>query len=80
MKNLINKYYKPTPVKWRKLGDSILVIGTIISTSVLTEYEKAKEIFGVEDLKYFVVASIICTTLGKIITNFATEEPVEVEE
>lgn len=74
MKNLISNYWKPTPIKWRKIGDSILVVGTLISTTVLVEYEKSKELFGVSDLKYFVLTSLICTTLGKIITNFATTE------
>lgn len=74
MKKIFKNYYKPTPVKWRKLGDSILVIGTIISTTCLAEYEKAKEIFGVGDLKSLMLTAIVCTALGKIVTNFATVE------
>jgi len=80
MKNLIKKYYKPTPLKWRKIGDSILVIGTIISTTCLVEYENAKEMFGVGDLKVLMLTAVICTALGKIITNFAVEETTEVKE
>jgi hypothetical protein len=76
MKNLIKNYYKPTPAKWRKIGDSILVIGTIISTTCLVEYEKAKELIGDVDLKCFLLVSIVCTTLGKVITNFTKEEEV----
>jgi hypothetical protein len=74
MKNLLQNYYKPTPIKWRKLGDSILVIGTIISTTCLTEYEKAKEMFGIGDLKTLMLTAIVCTALGKIVTNFAVAE------
>lgn len=77
MKTIFKNYYKPTPVKWRKLGDSILVVGTLISTTCLTEYEKAKELFGVGDLKYIMLTAIVCTALGKIVTNFATEETPE---
>ena len=77
MKNIFTNYYKPTPAKWRKIGDSILVIGTIISTTCLVEYEKAKELFGVEDLKWFLLVSILCTTFGKVITNFTKEEEVK---
>lgn len=80
MKNLLKNYYKPTPIKWRKIGDSILVIGTIISTTCLTEYEKAKEMFGMGDLKTLMLTAIICTALGKIITNFAVEETPKVKE
>lgn len=77
MKNIFKNYYKPTPVKWRKLGDSILVIGTIISTTCLTEYEKAKEMFGMGDLKTLMLTAIVCTALGKIVTNFASEQTPE---
>ena len=73
MKSLFNNYFTPTPQKWRKIGDSILIIGTIISTTILTEYEKAKELFGMGDLKGLVTVSIICTVLGKIATNFASD-------
>lgn len=74
MKNIFKNYYKPTPIKWRKLGDSILIIGTIISTTCITEYEKAKEIFGTGDLKTLMLTAIVCTALGKIVTNFASIE------
>lgn len=77
MKTIFKNYYKPTPVKWRKLGDSILVIGTIISTTCLTEYEKAKEMFGMGDLKTLMLTAIVCTALGKIVTNFASEQTPE---
>lgn len=73
MKTFLNKYYLPTPVKWRKIGDTILIVGTIISTTVLTEYEKCKEFLNMSDLKGFLTLSIICTVLGKIVTNFASE-------
>jgi hypothetical protein len=73
MKNIFTNYYKPTPAKWRKIGDSILVIGTITSTTCLVEYEKAKEIFGANDLKTIMLTAVVCTALGKIITNFASE-------
>lgn len=75
MKTLLSKYYTPTPVIWRKIGDTILIVGTIISTTILAEYEKAKELFAMTDLKGLVTISIICTVLGKIVTNFASEVP-----
>jgi len=75
MKTLLSKYYMPTPKKWRKIGDAILIVGTIISTTILAEYEKAKELFEMTDLKGLVTISIICTVLGKIVTNFASVVP-----
>jgi len=56
-------YWKPTPKKWRQVGDSILLIGTTI-----TSYA----IFA--ENHYYALASLILTVLGKIITNFAKED------
>jgi len=72
MGKLLKKYYAPTPVKCRKIGDIILILGALINTTILTEYEKAKEIFGTDDLKHWVAISIALTVLGKIVTNFCT--------
>ncbi len=69
----------PTPVKWRTIGDSILLLGTLISTTMLTEYEKVKELFGVTDLKHWVAASIILTVAGKVITNFVAVQETKPE-
>ncbi len=61
MKKLTN-YYKPTPKKWRKIGDAFLIVGMSITTFV---------IFA--DSKWIASISLICTILGKLITNFATD-------
>lgn len=76
IKSVLSKYYAPTPVKWRKIGDAILLIGTIISTTLLTEYEKAKELFQVQDLRHLLVVAILFTVLGKILTNFAYKDEI----
>jgi hypothetical protein len=56
------KYYAPTPVKWRKIGDACLTIGsTITSISAFTMPP------------IVTAAAAILTCLGKIITNFNTE-------
>jgi hypothetical protein len=56
-------YYKPTSVKWRKVGDSILFTGM-----TMTGYA----IFG-ED-KWFAIISLILTVAGKTITNLFTDD------
>jgi hypothetical protein len=55
-------YFKPTPKFWRKLGDSLIVIGsTVTSISAFT-------------LPPIVTAiAAICTGLGKVITNCAKD-------
>lgn len=36
LKSMINNYKKPTPVKWRKIGDYILVVQVFITGSLPT--------------------------------------------
>lgn len=66
LRAIISKYEAPTPAKWRKIGDTLLIVGGVI-TSYLLNYENhtlAKVALG-------------CTVLGKIITNLASEEPTQ---
>lgn len=61
---LKKNYYKPTPVKWRKLGDTLLAIGLVLTSYSITE-----------DLnKWVQLSSLVFTVLGKFLTNFFTEE------
>ena len=56
------EYYKPTPEKWRKVGDAILAVGTTLTTYAV--YMNYKEL---------AFASAICTAVGKFLTNFFSE-------
>jgi len=59
----IINYNKPTPHNWRVVGDSILIIGTTLTT-----------VAGLLSLSpYVIAAAAILTAVGKIITNFATK-------
>ena len=61
----MNNYYKPTPVKWRKIGDALLAASTTITTFAI--YDK------VEWLAY---AALFTGVVGKFLTNlFSEEEP-----
>lgn len=56
-------YYKPTPFKWRLVGDSILIVGSTVTT-----------VAGLLSLSpYVVAAGAIFTALGKILTNFTSK-------
>jgi hypothetical protein len=33
----MNKYYRPTPIKWRKIGDALLASSTTITTFAIYE-------------------------------------------
>lgn len=56
-------YHKPTPKKWRKIGDTLMLLSNSIA--------------GVAALMalnpWIVVGGITLGTIGKIITNFTTE-------
>lgn len=57
-----SKYKSPTPAKWRKIGDTLLLVG-----ASLTEYLIAHDSIAMAQV------ALLCTVLGKVITNFATE-------
>lgn len=61
-------YKKPTPIKMRKLGDSILIAGPLLQSAImglpLTETQKIWVNFSIT----------ISTLIGKLITNFFTED------
>lgn len=56
-------YWQPTPVKLRKIGDALLGVFSITSTAAM-----------INDSKQFAIASLIIGVLGKILTNFFTED------
>lgn len=67
----VSDYYKPTPALFRKIGDSILMGCTAISTAVMglpiTEHQKLWIVFALNLFGVF----------GKILTNFFKEESVQ---
>jgi|688.fasta_scaffold1572690_2 hypothetical protein len=61
MKKIWNSYKKPTPKKWRKLGDSIMAVSVFIGTATVS-------IPHVD--KWIPLASVILGVFGKFLTNF----------
>jgi hypothetical protein len=60
---LQERYNQPTPLKWRKIGDLLLIISTTITSySVM------------EEMKEVALIAAILGCVGKILTNFFTEE------
>jgi hypothetical protein len=55
---MMNRYYRPTPIKWRKVGDALLAASTTITTFAI--YEQ------VEWLAY---VALITGVVGKFLTN-----------
>jgi hypothetical protein len=65
IKKLAETYSKPTSPVFRKIGDSLLLVGSTITTYAILEGDKT-----------FAVISLICTVVGKVLTNFTTDEKV----
>lgn len=54
----MSRYYRPTPIKWRKIGDALLAASTTITTFAI--YEE------VEWLAYIALTTGV---VGKFLTN-----------
>jgi hypothetical protein len=77
---MMKNYWKPTPKKWRKLGDSLLAVATITAVGGIWQYDSLKEIFTPQELKIMIVSSIIFGVVGKFLTNFFKEDNKESQE
>ena len=56
-------YNAPTPKKWRRLGDSLLSVGTMITGMAIYE-----------DVKWLAITALIISVAGKFLTNFFKED------
>lgn len=63
MKEINNYYNKPTPKKWRKLGDALLAVSATITTYAIAD-----------DMKVLAITSVILGCVGKFLTNFFSDE------
>jgi hypothetical protein len=79
IKNMMKHYWSPTPKKWRKLGDSLLAVATVIAIGGIWQWDTLKELFTVTELRAMIGASIALGVVGKFLTNFFKEDE-KVEE
>ena len=77
---MMKHYWKPTPKKWRKLGDGLLAAATIVAIGGVWQYDTLKEIFTTGEIKIMIVSSIILGVVGKFLTNFFKEDDKEPQE
>jgi len=71
---MMNKYWAPTPKKWRKIGDALLAAATIIAVGGIWQFDSLKEIFTSGQLRAMIVTSITLGVIGKFLTNFFKED------
>ena len=72
--SLMCNYWKPTPKKWRKMGDALLAEASILSIGGLWQFDNLKDVFTSNELKVMIVLSIVLGVIGKFLTNFFVED------
>lgn len=71
---MTKNYYKPTPKKWRKIGDAILYGCGAIGASGLIAFDQMQSIFSAKEMKVIVGSVLIIGFIGKFLTNFFKED------
>jgi len=65
---MTQRYWEPTPKKWRKVGDAILLVSTSLSAMMMgapvEESTRTWAIFGLN----------VLGVIGKVVTNFFKDE------
>jgi len=67
---MMKNYWKPTPKKWRRIGDSLLAVATVIAMGGIWQFDNLKDLFTPVELKGMIIASIALGVVGKFLTNF----------
>ncbi len=80
MRMKLKNFYKPTPVRLRKLGDAILATSTFITGGGMLAFDQIKDVFGEQNLKIVLGTSFILGVVSKFITNLFSEEKNEAKE
>lgn len=62
----LKSYWAPTPKKLRKLGDALLGVFTLTSMSSM-----------ITDHKALAITSLVIGVLGKVLSNFFSEDSTE---
>lgn len=79
LKKMTNRYWKPTPKKWRRIGDSLLAVASVLAIGGLWQFDNLKDIFTSTEIKAMIVISIALGVIGKFLTNFFKEDDSENE-
>jgi hypothetical protein len=60
---LKNRYWKPTPKTFRKIGDTLLACSTMVASySIYAGFE------------WVAIVAIVSGVIGKFLTNFSTQD------
>jgi len=70
----MKNYYKPTPTKWRKIGDSLLAVAGLFGAGGILAFDQLKEVYTAQELKLIIGSALLIGIVGKFLTNFFTDE------
>ena len=79
LNNFLCSYWKPTPKKWRRIGDGLLAAASVLAIGGLWQFDNLKEIFTPTEIKSLIISSIVLGVSGKFLTNFFKEDTSENE-
>lgn len=65
----MKNYWKPTPKKWRMIGDALLATATFLVAGGLFSFDSLKEIFSEKTIKFVIGFALVIGVLGKFLTN-----------
>ena len=63
---MLKNYYKPTPTKWRKLGDALLAVSVAITGFAMYN-----------NVQWVALTALITGVIGKFLTNFFKEDDIK---
>ena len=73
----LKNYYRPTPKKWRQIGDAILYGCGAIGAGGLMAFDELKQVFSQTELKWIIGLTLALGFLGKFLTNFFKEDSAQ---
>jgi len=77
----LSNYYKPTPAKWRKLGDAFLAVGGMVTMGGIAQYDELIKLMTPKEVKITLLIFAGCCVAGKFITNlFKEPDPTATEK
>lgn len=63
---MLKNYYKPTPTKWRKLGDALLAVSVTITGFAMYN-----------NVQWVALTALITGVIGKFLTNFFKDDDIK---
>lgn len=73
----LSHYYKPTPKKWRKIGDALLATTTFLTGGGLIAFDQLKEVYTPKEIRIAIFICLILGVVSKFLTNFFKVDEVD---